>query len=88
MKSLEKFCFVIMPIGERETSYYASFESLYLQLKDFLAKELGYQCKRGEIKRGNIVRKVINYLLAADLVVADLTDNNPNVFYELGVRHT
>lgn len=38
--------------------------------------------------RGNFVKDIIGNLLNADLVVADLTGLNPNVFYELGIRHT
>ena len=28
-----------------------------------------------------------NQLITADVVIADLSTNNPNAFYELGVRH-
>jgi hypothetical protein len=38
--------------------------------------------------RGNFVKGIIGNLYNADLVVADLTGLNPNVFYELGIRHT
>jgi len=37
---------------------------------------------------GSINRKVLQYLYNADVVIADLTELNPNVFYELGVRHS
>lgn len=43
---------------------------------------------RYEKKRGNFVKGIINDLDNADLVIADLTGLNPNVFYELGIRHT
>lgn len=36
---------------------------------------------------GSINRTVLRYLYQADVVIADLTELNPNVFYELGVRH-
>jgi nucleoside 2-deoxyribosyltransferase len=36
---------------------------------------------------GSINRTVLRHLYQADVVIADLTDLNPNVFYELGVRH-
>jgi hypothetical protein len=29
---------------------------------------------------------IVNQLLDADLVIADLTENNPNVLFELGLR--
>lgn len=39
-------------------------------------------------KTGSINKKVIQHIYRADAVVADLTELNPNVFYELGVRHS
>lgn len=47
----------------------------------------GYDVKR-EVSAGDIVRGIILDLDQADLVVADLTGLNPNVMYELGIRHT
>ncbi|HEX7742418.1 MAG TPA: tetratricopeptide repeat protein, partial [Sphingobium sp.] len=40
-----------------------------------------------EIRAGDIITDMFQELLVADLVVADLTIENPNVWYELGVRH-
>ena len=40
-----------------------------------------------EMRAGDILVDMFQELLVADLVVADLTINNPNVWYELGVRH-
>jgi tetratricopeptide (TPR) repeat protein len=40
-----------------------------------------------EVRAGDIIADMFQELLVADLVVADLTIDNPNVWYELGVRH-
>jgi len=40
------------------------------------------------VERSKVVRGIISNLISADIVVADLTDNNPNVFWELGVRQS
>ena len=48
---------------------------------------LGYECRRSNATRGNIVAGIIRDLNDAHIVLADLTDRNANVFYELGVRH-
>jgi tetratricopeptide (TPR) repeat protein len=40
-----------------------------------------------EIRAGDIRTDMFQELLMADLVIADLSIDNPNVWYELGVRH-
>ena len=47
----------------------------------------GDECRRSAGLAGNIIKLILDDLNRADLVIADLTDRNPNVFYELGVRH-
>ena len=48
----------------------------------------GYKCERSNIRPGAFIKDILMQLNQADVVLADLTDMNPNVFYELGVRHT
>ncbi len=48
---------------------------------------LGYECRRSNATRGNIVAQILESLRDGHVVIADLTDRNANVFYELGVRH-
>jgi hypothetical protein len=43
---------------------------------------------RSEPLRQNIVRDIIHSLVYSDIIVADLTDRNPNVYWELGVRQS
>ncbi len=47
----------------------------------------GYSCARAETSRGSLIASIVEGLIEADLVIADVTDLNANVFYELGVRH-
>jgi len=47
----------------------------------------GLNCHRSTATRGNIIAAILENLRDAYVVLADLTDQNPNVFYELGVRH-
>jgi hypothetical protein len=45
-----------------------------------------FEVFRSEAGRGIITDEIIRNLFTADIVIADLTDYNPNVFWELGVR--
>jgi len=45
-------------------------------------------CKRSPARPGNFIKGIVGDLANDDLVIADLTGQRPNVYYELGVRHT
>lgn len=45
------------------------------------------ECKRSPEAPGNFVKGVVQDLNESDLVIAELTGNRPNVFYELGIRN-
>jgi len=53
-----------------------------------IGSRLSYKCERSIIRTGALIKNILMQLNQADVVLADLTDMNPNVFYELGVRHT
>jgi hypothetical protein len=85
-------CFVIGPIG-KDGSPERKHADLLLHavIKEVLeAKEFGYKVKRADedADPGMIGDRVISDIINAELVVADLTDLNPNAFYELGIRHS
>lgn len=85
-------CFVIGPIGD-DNSLERKHADLLLHgvIKQVLeAEEFRYTVKRADedADPGMIGDRVISDIIHADLVVADLTDLNPNAFYELGIRHS
>ncbi len=82
-------CFVAMPIRPKEHPDHAHFRDLYEHFIRAPISALGYDVVRSDEiqKSGAITREVINHLANSALVIADLTDLNANVFYELGVRH-
>src|SRR3712207_1479379 len=65
------------------------FEAIYEELIRPALAEAGCTVVRAkeELRAGNIRTDMFQELLLADLVVAELTIDNPNVWYELGVRH-
>lgn len=83
-----KDCFVAMPIRSPGSDEHGHFEGVYHMLRSTL-EGLGYRVSRSDKSHspGNINKEIVARLAEAPLVVADLTDLNPNVFYELGVRH-
>jgi hypothetical protein len=85
-----KFCYVIMPFSYTKSCAEREWTDIFGTLIEPAVEGagLGYQCLRSEATTGNIVKKIVDSLYRANVVIADLTDRNPNVFYELGVRHT
>jgi hypothetical protein len=85
-------CFVVGPIG-KDGSPERKHADLLLNavIKHVLeGSEFGYQVKRADedADPGMIGDRVIADIINAALVIADLTDLNPNAFYELGIRHS
>jgi len=87
-KNLKKL-FIISPIGQPGSETRKYFDKVRRHIIDPVASEKGYKTSRADnISRpGRITKQIIERLLKDDLVVADLTNKNPNVFYELAVRH-
>ena len=85
----KKICFVIAPIGEEGSPTRDRSDQILKHIIEPVARECGYEPKRADsfATPGIITEQIIEQLLHAPLVIADLTDHNPNVFYELAVRH-
>ncbi len=81
-----KRAFVIMPFSPTlsEKDWAEVFENVFKPALE----ECGYECSRAETSRGSLIASILEGLVEADLVLADVTDRNANVFYELGVRHS
>ena len=78
--------FVAMPFGNKEG---IDFNKIYSDLIKPALESVGFEVFRAdeEMRAGDIRTDMFQELLLADLVVADLSIDNPNVWYELGVRH-
>ena len=76
------FVFVLMPFNE-------DFDDIYkLGIKE-AAKEVGAYAERvdEQIFTEGILERIFNQISKADVIVADMTGRNPNVFYEVGYAH-
>lgn len=80
--------FVIMPFVERDNKRPPGF---FKEVLDSLLIPAGidadFTIETANKQGSDVIQStIINDLLEADLVIADLTDHNPNVLFELGVR--
>lgn len=88
--SENKLCFVIGPIGPLASEIRKHADWLLdgiirpamKDFPDFKLKRADYDARPGLIDV-----QMINDIINADLVIADLSLNNPNAFYEIGIRH-
>jgi Tetratricopeptide Repeats-Sensor len=89
------FCFMVMPFGRKPTGAEPGkgpaeidFNALWDKAYFPLLGELGYQPVRADQETGSlIINQMLERLYFSDLVLADLTIPNGNVYYEIGVRH-
>ncbi len=88
---MKPHCFVAMPFGTKpgHDGLPIDFNRVYDEYIGPALGAAGFEVFRADEERraGDIRTDMFQELLMADLVVADLTLDNPNVWYELGVRH-
>ncbi len=87
-KETSQLCFVVMPFTERDSNHPEGFfDEVLRSLIVPAATEAGFTVRSALRKGSDVIQQtIVNDLLQADLVVADLTEHNPNVMFELGVR--
>jgi hypothetical protein len=87
--SEEKTCFVICPIGEENTPIRKRSDQIFKHVIEEVLSNHKYKGIRADkiSTPGIITSQVIENLINCDLVIADLSGHNPNVFYELAIRH-
>lgn len=75
-------CFVMMPFGSWFDRYY---QEIYINA----IKDAGFEPVRADelFSTGSVVEQIWEQILKAKVLLADLTDKNANVFYELGLAH-
>jgi hypothetical protein len=91
----DPIAFMVMPFGRRPTDRNEAgvpaevdFDLLWFGVYRPVLQELGYRPARADADVGSlIITTMIQRLVLGDLVVADLTLANANVYYEVGVRH-
>ena len=74
--------FVVMQFEE-------TYDDLYREVIRPVCEKSGFQVERADdvFRPGTILQDIINGLLESDVVIAEVSPANPNVFYELGYAH-
>src|SRR5258707_8067405 len=90
-KKPKKVCFVIGPIGDPGTEIRRHADWLLEAIIDpvFEAHFQDFTVQRSDkiSEPGSISSQIINLLHTAELVIADMSRENANAFYEMGIRH-
>lgn len=88
---MKSHAFVVMPFGTKPDpeGQLIDFNAVYSDYIRPALEAAGLEVFRAdeEQRAGDIISDMFQELLIADLVIADLTIDNPNVWYELGIRH-
>jgi hypothetical protein len=85
----KKICFVISPIGEDDSETRKRSDQVLKHIITGAVEQRGYEVVRADkiSEPGIITHQILQHIVDAPLVIADLTERNPNVFYELALRH-
>lgn len=85
----QKVCFIISTIGEEGSPERLTADEKYDLVFEPVLKELKYTAIRAdkESTPNSISRDIISRIIHSNLVIADVSDYNPNVFYELAIRN-
>ena len=83
-------CFFIMPISNSSKEHYVKYWTNHFEnlLKPEIEKVSNLFAQRSDELRADILKQIILNLYDSFIVVADLTDRNANVYWELGIRQS
>lgn len=85
----KKMCFVITPIGDNNSDIRRHIDGIIDQaIVPALGDKYDIIVAHRKYEIGSINEKVIRSVFEAELVIANLTNTNPNVMYELAIRHS
>ncbi len=85
----KKSCFVVMPISDMNGYENGHFARVYEYIIKPALERNNYVVERADdtFKSDYIVVGIVQKIITSDLVICDLSGRNPNVMYELGIRH-
>src|SRR5687768_588982 len=87
-KTTKKKCFVISPIGSAGSEVRVAADFFRYEIVESALSDFKVDRADDFSKVDQITNQIIQAIVEADIIVADLTGPNANVFYELGVAHS
>ena len=87
-KDFMKTCFVVSPIGETDSEIRSNADKLFKYIISPVCESCGFEPVRvDQINDSDLITQtIIDKLLSSELVIADISGHNPNVFFEMGYR--
>ncbi|MEO3973827.1 hypothetical protein [Streptomyces sp. CAU 1734] len=91
-----RMCFVVGPIGDPYAAHGSPEREAYEHYLGIFEQVIAPACEKYEITAvradgiahaGDINEQICRHVIESDLVIADVSGGNPNVMYELGLRH-
>ncbi|MBO5072410.1 MAG: hypothetical protein J6C32_05555 [Eubacterium sp.] len=87
-KNMMEKCFVMMPISDQGDYPKGHFDKIYEHIFKPAIKKAGYEPYRVDENKlcDSIIGKIFSALQESPMALCDLSNRNPNVLYELGIR--
>ena len=88
-KDSKKKCFIITPIGGNGSAIRRKIDGIIDEVIEPVLNEFDYEMRVSHRinDSGSVTNTIIRDVYESDLVIANLTGNNPNVMYEVALRH-
>jgi hypothetical protein len=91
LSEVAPLCFVLMPFGRKMDAggHLTDFDCIYRKIITPAVAQAGLEPVRADEEKigGTIHKPMFERLMLCPYAIADITSANPNVFYELGIRH-
>lgn len=89
MSDKKKTCFVITPIGDDNSDIRRHIDGIIDQaIQPAIGDKYTISVSHRDFEIGSINDRIIKRVYESDLVIANLTNTNPNVMYELAIRYS
>lgn len=84
----DKIIAFICPLGDEGSETRKRSDRIFDNIIVPIANDMGYSATRADKRfKSNLMEDIVKMVIDANIVIADLSDKNPNVYYEFGIRN-